>query len=252
MITLALPQSSYATQIRAWARAIAAGRPQALAAAVHHQARGDLVQFFVDGNLEKRQDKLVRSLEFLAPLFPRFDELTERYMRAVPMVAYDSGQLDAGRMLDWLLENVSLSLEQRDFVACQHARQLVQDRAALYRSEHRAFQRLRREQANSALDWQADLWLLIHLNPVRAWMRLATPSLVSDGVVLPAWVLCYPLESELHSAVLGLEARRMLLDLERQAPCTFDEFIPSLENSTTDDILELGQSLADVGIVAFD
>ena len=78
MTPLTLPPSSYSSQIRAWARAIAAGRPYALAGSVHHQSRRDLVQLFTDGNLEKRQDKLARTHEFLAPAFPKLDELIRR------------------------------------------------------------------------------------------------------------------------------------------------------------------------------
>ena len=113
----------------------------------------------------------------------------------------------------------------RDYVSCQYARQRALDRAALNRDAHRAFQHRHRERAYSARDWRDNPRLSIHLNPVRAWMRLVTTVLVGDQVALPAWVLCYPVESVLHAAALELAARKLILDLERQAPCTFGRFV---------------------------
>ena len=114
------------------------------------------MKIFVDGNLEKRFEKLQAQLEFVADGFDRFDDLIADYIRARPSAAYDTGISDGERMLVWLTEtkglsqnptdarNVrgdsnqrrgfridtkTLSPEQLDYIACQRARHAIEETA---------------------------------------------------------------------------------------------------------------------------
>ena len=212
------------------------------------------VKIFVEGNLEKRLDKLQVQLSFVADAFEDFDELLIAYMRVNPPVAYDSALSDGERMLAWLVDSseVELSPVQRDYLACQRARHAVERKAELQRAKHVHFQDLRSlaEAALSQLAVGADL--RVYLNPIRAWGRFETAALLDDqSDRLPCDVLFFADGEEIASAVFELEGQALLNQLADNEPCTLDEWNRISYLAEREELTELCRDFSQMGLIAF-
>jgi hypothetical protein len=231
------------------------------------------VKIFVDGNLEKRFEKLQAQLEFVADGFDRFDDLIADYIRARPSAAYDTGISDGERMLVWLTEtkglsqnptdarNVrgdsnqrrgfridtkTLSPEQLDYIACQRARHAIEETARQHRLKHVHFQELVTLTKVYREELVTNRHLLAYLNPIRTWGRFVSSALLDDDTAPPADVLFFPVREEISTAVLELEGQAMINDLADFQPCTLDEWSGLSELVDRDGLVELSRDLAEL------
>ncbi len=211
----------------------------------------DQVKMFVDGNLEKRFEKLQKQLEFVAESFEDFDELLVKYISDVPSASYDSGTSDGDRMLQWLSRTQSPTPEQLDHIACQHARHAVEDQARRNRLKHVRFQELRSMNEQSLAELETNEQLRVYLNPIRTWARFITEELLDEDSQPPANVLFFANGNEVSTAVLELEGQALINELADYSPCTLGEWAALSQLADRDELADLCRDLADMGLVAF-
>jgi hypothetical protein len=221
--------------------------------------RGDLAQactaqqvkMFVDGNLEKRLEKLQKQLEFVAEAFDDFDELIVSYVSDMPSASYDSVTSDGDRMLDWLSETKSPTPEQQDYIACQRARHAIEDLARRNRLKHVRFQELRSMNEQSLAELETNHQLRAYLNPIRTWARFVTTALLDDDSQPPANVLVFANGNEISTAVLELEGQALINELADYSPCTLGEWAALSQLADRDELVDLCRDLVDMGLIAF-
>jgi len=209
------------------------------------------VKMFVDGNLEKRRDKLEHQLEFVAEAFEEFDELIREYIRSGSSLAYDTAESDGERMLLWLTETKSLSPEQLDYITCQRARHAVEDLARKSRLKHVRFQELCSLTDRWLLEFDSSADLQVYLNPIRVWSRFETLALLDEDSTPPANVLFYAAGEEVGTAVLELEGQALINELADYQPCTLAEWVTLTSQAEPAELIETCRDLAEMGLVAF-
>jgi hypothetical protein len=208
------------------------------------------VKMFVDGNYDKRIDKLSSQLEFVAEAFDDFEDLLAKYICDVPLVELDTVLTDGQRMLQWLRRARPLSLVQSDYVACQHARHTVELLAEAHRKQHVQFQQLRQNAAGAEM-----LFLpatIVHLNPLRAWARFQTTALLEEDDEPPCDVLLLADGDELATAALELEAQALVNELADIEPCTIAQWAEHAGLADHDELIDLCSDLAVIGLVALE
>jgi len=99
----------YREQIVRCAQALAVANNAPVEKFVAGRSPAETLKMFTDGNLDKRFLKLQDHFEQMAPEFDGFDDLLERYVRSVPLAAYDTGSSASQRFLDWLCGTRRLS-----------------------------------------------------------------------------------------------------------------------------------------------
>ncbi len=208
------------------------------------------VKMFVDGNLEKRLEKLRNQLDFLAERFEEFDDLIIAYIRHSRSIAFDSAVSDGDRMLDWLESTRPISDVQRDYIACQRARHAVENEARTHRMKHVRYQELSSLTSRLLEELGANERLRIYLNPVRTWSRFHTGTLLDDGANPPADVLFFAAAGEIATAVLELEGQALVNELVDYEPCTLDEWSALTMQVGRDELLETCRDLAEMGLIA--
>jgi hypothetical protein len=213
----------------------------------------ELMKLFVDGNLDKRLDKLTTACEFVQPAFgEQMEQLIIDFIKAVPLAAYDSGQFDGDRFLKWIEENKPLTEEHSDYLACQRARWQVELIGRANRLAHVRFQELRSLSGELVSELGENESLQIHLNPIRAWTKFFTTELIGGGDdELPIDVMVFPIGNETTTALFEDHGRRLIEELAAHSPCTLDTWAALSESATRDELIELSRDLADMGLVAF-
>jgi len=246
-------QDLYAEQLTRWAQALSGGETQVVEAHLARGCRPALVKMFTDGNLDKRLDKLLDQLEFVAGQVDDFEALAVQFIRQGPLWAYDTGASDGERMLRWLEANHPLDDEQRDYVACQRARHAVEERARENRLRHIRFQDWSSVASRLVGELGTNERLLIHLNPVLVWTTFTTPVLLGQGVAvdLPAEVAFFACSNEIRTAVLQDEGRSLLRELHLLTPCTLHEWAILTRHADRRELVQLGRDLAELGLAAF-
>jgi hypothetical protein len=241
----------YRRQIAVCAQALALAQNGAVTQYLHGEAAVEGLKLFTDGNLDERYLKLLDHFEEMAGEFDGFNDLVERFVRCVPLAAYDTGSSDSQRFLDWLCGTRRLTEAQRDHVACQRSRYSIELAAECHRLAHVRFQELLStcEELSPQLSIDSPVW--IHVNPIHAWGVFRTRALVDDETELPATVLFYPVAGTIHTAVLDPFAEFIVRELEARGPARFHELSPAPLETTRSELLKLCRDLAEVGIVAF-
>ena len=210
----------------------------------------DRVKMFVDGNLDKRVDKLTGELEFVRPAFENLDQLIVDYIRSQPMASMDSSASDALSMLQWLAQTRDITAVQQDYLTCQRARQRVEQLGRSHRVEHVHFHDLRSltKDLLPGLEAGQDVRLLV--NPLRVWARFMTAEFLDDGESPPAEVVFFAVGSEIATAVIEPWGRTLLDELASLAPCSVASWTALSEHGDRDDILEFVHSLTELGLLA--
>lgn len=209
------------------------------------------VKMFVDGNLDKRNDKLLDEVELLKDAFDNLEDLVVEYVKTVPLAAYDTGGSDGTRFLQWITETQRLSLSQMDFINCQLSRHEIEDIARNNRTAHVRFQELWSTADALARQLGENPGLRIYMNPVRIWSTFQSQALLDDDTPAPARVLFFVAASDIRTSVLELSAQSLLGSLERLSPCTLDEWLKDSPHTDPDELLELCRDSAEMGIIAF-
>jgi hypothetical protein len=216
-------------------------------------SRREGVKMFVDGNFDKRLDKLAMQLEFVADAFDDFEALLMEYVRATPLAALDTSLSDGERMLEWLITSKPLTPVQRDYVVCQQTRHAITHLAAAHRERHREFQALRWRAVEE--DDEPQLWpaSVIRLNPLRKWARFETSALLEEeeaGLELPCDVLLFADGGEVASAALELEGQVLLNDLADNEPCSLTAWAELSGISDIEAVREMASDLVELGLAA--
>ena len=241
----------YRAQIVRCAQALAVANNASVTQFVSGPAPAETLKLFTDGNLDKRFLKLQDHFEQMIPEFDGFDDLLERYIRSVPLAAYDTGSSDSQRFLDWLCGTRRLSDRQRDHVACQRSRYAIELAAETNRLGHLRFQELwpTHETFAAELDGNPRLW--IHLNPIHAWGEFRTRALLDAESDIPATVLFYPVGNDIRTAAVDPDAEVLVRALELRGPLHLDELLGDPPQLARDELVEFCVDLANVGLVAF-
>jgi hypothetical protein len=241
----------YRDQIIHCARALAVAKNDAVAKSLAAGVRPMTVKMFTDGNLEKRLQKLQDQMKRLVEGFDaaEFDERTVRYIKTVPLAAYDTGYSDGERFLQWILETANPSAVQRDLIACELGRYAVETIARGRRMGHVHFQELRSVSQPLSPDAPGSA-LQVHLNPIHAWGRFETNELLDAEDAVPATVIFFPVGSEVRTAVLEPDGMDIVRVLETSGPVCFDELRHKLPAVDADALAETCNDLADIGLAA--
>lgn len=210
----------------------------------------DHVYLFLEGNLEKRFEKLSSALEFVAPAFDNFADLVEQFMVSQPLTAYDTGISDAERMLEWLETSHQLSPAQQDHVTCQRARHGVEELARQQRLTYLRFQ----ERYSLIEQWSKEFdersRLRLYLNPIRIWGTFVSGALLEETTLPPVQVLFFPRRGEIRSALLELEGQALVNELADFHPCTLTDWSAVSRIGDLKRLLETTRDLAEMGLVA--
>ena len=243
-------QDVYRDQLARLARAMASTQWDEVTHKLSADSDATGVQLFVEGNWEKRCDKLANQLEFVAAAFDDFPQLIQAYVDTAPSPAYDTSLSDGERMLVWLRNTRRLTAEQADRIACQQARHAVEERAREQRLAHVRFQ----ERYSLVEKWLANFDaaspLRLYLNPIRTWTKFISPALLDESASPPAHVLFFACGGEISSAVLELEGQALVNELADYQPCTLAEWAAVSSAGDTAALTAMVRDLATMGLVA--
>ena len=214
-------------------------------------SRPEHIKLFVDGNLDKRLDKLSRQLEFVAAQFEDFEALIVDYIRAQPLAALDSGTHDGDRMLAWLVANRELSPEQRDYVLCQRTRHEIEALAARRRLAYIRFNERFSLVGRFAERLESDPALQIYLNPIRRWARFTTAELLEETTRPPANVLFFAARGHVATALLELEGQTLINELADLQPCPLETWATSTDLLDQSELVQFCHDLATMGLICF-
>lgn len=240
---------TYREQVQRLVHALGRGQCQAVVDDLQPGSSAERLKMFVDGNREKRFEKLSDQLEFVAEAFDDFEHWIEVFIRQHPLAAYDTSASDGERMLLWLLDKRSLTPQQRDYVLCQRARHAVEELARCHRAGYVAFQRRRREQPGRVDDIDLSVATL-HLNPIRANATFITTALLDAEESPPTEVLFFPDGHEIATVVLEPTALAALLVLVGIEPCTLRVWADRLGVDSEGELRQTAQQLLKVGLLA--
>jgi hypothetical protein len=254
---------AYRDQIIRCARALAVAKNDAVEDSLAAGMRPLLVKLFTDGNLDKRCQKLQDQTGRVAEVFDaaEFEERIVRYVRTVPLAAYDTGDSDGERFLQWVLETADVSAVQRDVIACEQGRYAVEAIARGNRMGHVHFQELWSLSERLSLGAAFATPNLdspaphsgpprLHLNPIHAWGRFETNELLDAEDAVPATVMFFPVGKEVRTAVLEPDAMDIVRVLESSGPVCFDELRRRLPSVDADGLAAVCGDLADIGLAA--
>lgn len=244
----------YREQLRTCARSLAIAKNDVVKPFLPDDASAAMVAEFTNGNLGKRFDKLKDQFEFMEEEFPELEDWMTRYVKEVPLRAYDVGTTDSLECLRWIREQYTLLPEQVDFVVCHESRVAVEEVAREKRMAHIRFQDLltRSDELADELESNADLW--IHLNPVHVWATFRTEALLGEGADLPATVVFFPYGSDIRTAVLEDEGAALIAKFESIGACHLDQLRVLIDGEIEfdrDELLETLRDLAEMGLLAF-
>ena len=250
--TSEVSQENYRQQLQRIARAMATAKSAEIYGDLERGSKPELLKEFVDGNLDKRLDKLDKGLELVKEVFEdEFEDLAVEFIKTLPLGAYDSGQYDGEKFLVWLVENKSLTPEQRDHVACQRARHAIETMGRNQRLPHVRFQELASLASELAGELDTNPGLQIHLNPIRVWSKFETGVLLGEEIDETIDVLFFAVRNETSTAILEENGRDLVEELATLSPVSIATWAALSEYADRDDLIELCRDLAEMGLVAF-
>ena len=244
---------TYREQLQRLAYAMATNKMDAVYGDLEAGSQKEMMDYFVQGNFEKRFDKLTTATEFVQPAFgDKLPKLIDEFNAAVALGAYDSGQFDGDRFLRWIEENKPLTEEQSDYLACQRARWEVELQGRANRLKHVRFQELRSLTPELVKEVGENPSLQVHLNPIRAWTKFFTTELIGgEGDDLPIDVMVFPIGNETTTAVFEDHGRLLIEELSQYEPCTIETWAAVSQHAQSEELTDLCRDLAEMGLVAF-
>jgi len=215
-----------------------------------------LVEMFTSGNLDKRADKLNDQLDMFVEAMEELPGLISRYIREIPLAAYDTGTSDTDRFVRWLPTVIKLTPEQRDLVLVIKSRFTVEEAGRRNRLGHVRFQELASLNDRLVSELESNEDLRIHLNPMRTRAVFETGLLIGeeespdDGVE----VLFFAFQSEVRTVILELEGRVLVQTLSEIGPCQLASLKKQLDlTMSLDDesLMEMLNDCSEIGLIAF-
>lgn len=215
-----------------------------------------LVEMFTSGNLDKRADKLNDQLDMFAETMEELPCLISRYIREIPLAAYDTGTSDTDRFVRWLPTVIKLTPEQRDLILVIKSRFTVEEAGRRNRLGHVRFQELASLNDRLVSELESNEGLRIHLNPMRTRAVFETGLLIgeeespADGVE----VLFFAFQTEVRTVILEREGRALVQTLSDIGPCRLASLKKQLDLTTSFDdesLMEMLNDCSEVGLIAF-
>jgi hypothetical protein len=243
--------AAYARQLERWSRALVSDQSGDVLGESANTKSIEGVRLFAKALRQKRLQALKRELAFLADKFADLGDRLISYMTDVPPAAHEVDSGDARRFLDWIENRGSVTLEQRDFIAAERARQAVRNKVRRGRQAHLQFFELWSEQTNP----DAEMWngrQYVHLNPARQRCRLQTSVLLGKGVPLPAHVVTFAIGPELRSVILGPKGVALMGVLADRGPCAVRQLTARTPMIGRHELMTDCRDLARVGLVALE
>jgi hypothetical protein len=235
---------AYREQLVRWCRALAGGRTEEVSTALAEGEAQDVARFLAQA-VGERRELLRQELAFVALAFDDFDALLGAYLRQAPQRAYDPEHSDRERFVRWLQEARPLTTKEHQFVAYQQAEDAVAAEARKRRAEHLAFQRAWRQVGAQLPRLTRDPALRIHLNPIRAWSRLALPGRAAGDV------LFFAAGDRVTFAAPG-PLERAFVEVLARGPCTLAALADELGPVSREELASLCRGRAAEGLVAFE
>lgn len=246
----------YAEQLSRIATSLAIAKNEVVHDDVSAGQSHELVEMFTSGNLDKRADKLNDQLEMFADNLEELPSLISRYIREIPLAAYDTGTSDTDRFVRWLPTVVELTPEQRDLVLVIKSRFAVEEAGRRNRLGHVRFQELVSLNDRLISELKSNEGLSIHLNPMRTRAVFETGLLIGeeespeDGVE----VLFFAYQTEVRTVILEPEGRALVQTLSDIGPCSLASLKKQLDLTTSLDnesLIEMLTDSSEVGLIAF-
>lgn len=249
-------KAEYAAQVKACVQALALANNSKVASYVVGEKPVEQLNLFTEGNLEKRFQKLNDQLDELHDVVEGLEDIIAEYVKTVPLAAYDTGSSDGVAFLDWWETKQVLSLEQRDYSLYVRGRYEVECLGSKNRIAHVHFQELAAMNDRVLKEMSQDSRMWIHLNPVRHVETFSTTVLLDDEADLPATIVFFPVENNVHLAVLEDDAKKLIAELELVLPIRVNELLAQVGSDgplemTKSDLMEMIQDLAQIGVIAF-
>ena len=223
---------------------IAAGQPR------------DRVGMFTEGNLSKRSDKLTDQFEDFEEDFDELPEFISRYIREIPLAAYDTGASDADRFVRWLPTVTELTPEQRDLTLVIRSRFAVEEAGRRNRLGHVRFQELVSLNDQLVKELTTNPSLGIHLNPLRTRAVFETGLLIGEDDYPPdgVEVLFFAFQNEVRTVILEPEGRALVQTLSDIGLCSLARLKKQLDLTISLDdeaLMEMLTDCSEVGLIAF-
>ncbi len=241
----------YRQQLNRWVEGMAVSENAAVYPDAGQRYGPSDVDLFTMGNLDKRCEVLEFQMAFLKPVFDNLEELIVEHAATQPLAAYETGTVTGLNFLRWLEEEVELTPEQRDYIACRRGRYEVEEAARADRLAHLRFQERWSvaEHLVKRLGRQPGPRVL--LNPMRALARFETTVFLEGQGEPPVDVVFYAVRSDIHTAVLEGNVPALLAALDSRDGLTVDEWAARADGASRDELIALARSLAGMGLVAF-
>lgn len=243
--------TEYRSQIERCAQTMALGDAEHVLSYLERGSTIEQVLIFTDGNLDKRLQKVLDQVELLKSAFDNLDDLVAEYIKEVPLAAYDTGSSDGNRFLNWLSFTHVTTLEQQDYIACQLARNEVENIARANRLRHIRFQELQSMSARLQGDLKKNPKLRIHLNSIRTWTTFQTSSLLDEESVTPTEVLFFASGSQIRTSVFEQFGNSCIEKLAEHGSLTIAELAESDDAASRKAVIEFCIDAAEIGLVAF-
>jgi hypothetical protein len=246
----------YADHLARIATSLAVARNDAVYGDVCIGQPHDRVDMFTEGNLDKRADKLTDQMELFDDDFEELPELISRYIREIPLAAYDTGTTDADRFVRWLPTVIELTPEQRDLTLVVRSRFAVEEAGRRNRMGHVRFQELVSLNDRLAPELGTNPGLRIHLNPMRTRAVFETGLLIGEEEYPEGGVevLFFAFQTEVRTVILEPEGRALVQTLSETGSCVLPQLKQQLDLTTSLDdeaLIEMLTDCSDVGLLAF-
>lgn len=251
MTTLTPNTTDYRDQIQRCAQTMALGHVEDVRPFLASSMSIERVKLFTDGNLDKRRDKLLDQVELLKVAFDNLNDLVNEYIHEVPLAAYDTGCSDGDRFLRWLKLTHVTTPEQQDYIACQLARDEVENIARRNRLGHVRFQELRSMNERLIAALATNPRLRIHLNPIRTWVTFQTRALLDEDTELPANALFFACGQQIRTSVFEDFGEFCVETLAAAGPLTLVDWSRIDRSAARRDVIAFCRDAAEMGLVAF-
>lgn len=217
--------NTYRQQLREIVDGLSAGDPRSgfphLAAAFTH----DQMTMFVEGNVQKRVEKLSDALVEIADAFDDLESLIDEYVTCVSLPAYATSSTDSELFLQWLPKAKDVSPELMDVVRCEQARHEVERQSRDAGVLLARFQEVWSPDTDAAAEVDS-----VILNPVRVSCVFRTVELLDESWSdeLPVTATFYRLDTHCASRIARSWTIRRLtpsksLSNARTIPCGWSD-----------------------------
>jgi len=244
---------AYRKQLDKYAEALAIAQNEQVESDLKAGNTADMLKMFTDGNLDKRFNKVKDQVEFVAEFFDEeeFEEQIVKYVKTLPLLAYDTGISDGQRFLEWLPTQMEFTAEQQDAVRCQQARHKIEDVAREKRVAHIAFQGQLTVSERLMDEFGENENLRIQVNPICVRSTFNTTALLGDDADVPAVVQFYPVKNDIRTALLEDDGLELIDLLHDEGAVTLEELQAAMTfKMSREELLDLCRELVEMKLAS--